>query len=371
VRAVPIAILVVAAAAASGPASQPQTIPARLTDQEFWRIVSEFSEPSGFFRSENFVGNENSLQHTIPELTRRVQPGGVYIGVAPDQNFTLMVALRPRIAFIVDIRRQNLVQHLVYKAIIESSPTRSAFLSMLFSRPAPEALSTNAPVDSVIAAFMRSPPNRTLYSRNLGSIKQRLTGHHGFALTQLDTITLAHVFESFYLAGPGITYNFPDNAGSRMPTFATMIAERDGAGVPRSYLADEQLYGILRQMQLNNLIVPIVGDFGGPRALRSVGQYIRERGAIVTTFYTSNVEQYLFQSADGWARFYGNMATLPLDSTSTLIRSVPNGNARGAGVGGWPGPRSTMLLSFMNDIVAAFRAGRIVTYSDVVGLSRQ
>jgi hypothetical protein len=155
-----------------------------------------------------------------------------------------------------------------------------------------------------------------------------------------------------------------------MPTYGSMVTEVDLRGDRRSYLASEANYAILREMHLNNLIVPVVGDFAGPKAMRTIGQYVRERGATVTTFYTSNVEQYLFQGPDEWARFYSNMATLPLDSTSTLIRSAPNNNARMAGVSGWPGARSTMLISSMQGIVAAFRAGRIVSYNDVLALSR-
>src|SRR4051812_25507406 len=111
-----------------------QRIPDRLADSTFWRMMTEFSEPWGVFRSENFVSNETSYQWVIPELRRTVKPGGVYLGVAPDQNFTYMVALKPSIAFIVDIRHQNAVQHLLYKSIFEMSPTRAEFLARLFSR---------------------------------------------------------------------------------------------------------------------------------------------------------------------------------------------------------------------------------------------
>ena len=82
-------------------------VPARLADSTFWRLMNEYSEPWGTFRSENFVSNETSLQYVIPQLTKRIAPGGVYLGVAPDQNFTYIAAVRPSIAFIVDIRHQN------------------------------------------------------------------------------------------------------------------------------------------------------------------------------------------------------------------------------------------------------------------------
>src|SRR5512132_4621986 len=98
--------LYVLTALALAPRSGAQ-VPARLADSTFWRLMNEYSEPAGTFRSENFVSNETSLQWVIPELTRRVAPGGVYLGVAPDQNFTFITSVRPSIAFIVDIRHQN------------------------------------------------------------------------------------------------------------------------------------------------------------------------------------------------------------------------------------------------------------------------
>jgi hypothetical protein len=39
---------------------------------------------------------------------------GVYVGVGPYQNFTYISALDPDIAFVVDIRRKNLLHHLLY-----------------------------------------------------------------------------------------------------------------------------------------------------------------------------------------------------------------------------------------------------------------
>ena len=81
--------------------------------------MEAFSEPSGYFQSENLVSNEHTFQHVVPALERLGRPGRVYVGVAPDQNFTYMIALKPQLAFIVDIRRGNLHTQLMYKALIE------------------------------------------------------------------------------------------------------------------------------------------------------------------------------------------------------------------------------------------------------------
>ena len=94
------------------------SIPDRIGDDVFWRMVSDYSEPGGFFRSDNFVSNEITFQWVLPELAKTTKLGGVYLGVGPDQNFTYIVAMQPKIAFIVDIRRQNMLHHLLYKALI-------------------------------------------------------------------------------------------------------------------------------------------------------------------------------------------------------------------------------------------------------------
>ncbi len=109
--------------------------PVRYTDAGFWALVKDLSEPAGFFRSDNFVSNEVPYQGVIPELQGIVGTGGVYLGVGPDQNYTYIAATRPRLAFILDIRRQNMLQHLLYKSIFELSADRVEFLSRLFSRP--------------------------------------------------------------------------------------------------------------------------------------------------------------------------------------------------------------------------------------------
>src|SRR6476659_7628937 len=125
---------------APGPRILPSNLPAQIDDQTFWQLVSDLSEPGGSFRSDNFVSNERQFQWVLSELEKGRSPGGVYLGVGPDQNFTYLVALKPKIAFIIDIRRQNMLEHLMYKALIEMSPTRDEFLSRLFSREPPSEL---------------------------------------------------------------------------------------------------------------------------------------------------------------------------------------------------------------------------------------
>src|SRR4051812_10591757 len=140
-----------------------QGVPARLADSTFWRLMNEYSEPWGTFRSENFVSNETSLQWVIPELSRRVAPGGVYLSVAPDQNFTFITAVRPSIAFIVDIRHQNAVQHLMYKALIEMSKDRADFLAKLFARAPLAGVDSTSSADALFDALAKQPADSVRY----------------------------------------------------------------------------------------------------------------------------------------------------------------------------------------------------------------
>ena len=156
-------------------------------------------------------------------------------------------------------------------------------------------------------------------------------------------------------AGPDLDYQIGGGGfgGGSSPTYMELMTMKDGQGKNRSFLGTEASYRMIREMEMKNLIVPLTGDFGGRKALRAVGQYLKDYDATVTAFYLSNVEQYLFQD-NAWRSFYTNVATLPLDSSSQFIRSVNGGNVRSQFRGGYA-MRFLSLLSPMSDVVKAFR----------------
>ena len=79
-------------------------------DSSFAVLVERLSEPGGYFDTDNLISNETSYLHVIGELEELGVSGGAYIGVGPDQNFSYIAHVRPRIAFIIDIRRDNLLK---------------------------------------------------------------------------------------------------------------------------------------------------------------------------------------------------------------------------------------------------------------------
>jgi hypothetical protein len=315
------------------------TLPARLTDQEFWKLIDDLSEPRGSIRTANLVSNEQRFQHVIPELTRIATSGRAFIGVGPEQNFTYIAALRPSVAFIVDIRPGNLDLHLLYKAILELSADRAEFVSRLLSRTRPRRLNARSTASEIFSAYSTPFPNWELYKETTAAIRNQLLGKHGFDVSADDLRALEEVHRAFYVFGPRIRYGaqppppfssaasapwglvMPPNGARNQPTYAELMTATDGQGVPRGFLSSEQAFSFVKDLESRNLIVPVVGDFAGPKTVRAVGTYLKQKGATVSAFYVSNVEEYLRRDGT-WRDFCANVSTLPLDDTSTFIRSM-------------------------------------------------
>jgi hypothetical protein len=302
-----------------------ETIPTQLSDQEFWKLSSEFSEVDGTFRSDNLLSNESYFQYVIPQLNATLKSGNVYMGVGPEQNFTYIAALKPKMVFIVDIRRGNLDLQLMYKALFEMSKNRADFVSRLFSKKQPEGIGPNSTVEEIFTAVAGAPSSDEIYAENLNAIKDHLVKKHGFALSDKDLDGIDWVYSNFHRFGTRINYGSSGRGGfGSGVTYADLMTATDAEGVSRSYLANEENFNVLKSLEAKNLIVPVVGNFAGAKAIRAVGKYVKDKEGTVTAFYLSNVEQYLQQ--DGiWEDFCKNVATLPLDASSTFIRSVRGG----------------------------------------------
>lgn len=326
-RRAPIAVPLLLLALAGPPAGRSaDTLPASLSDRDFWSLVQRVSEPDGYFVSrsgspDNLLSNEIQVSAVAAALARRLPPGGVYLGVGPEQNFTYIASAAPRIAFITDIRRGNLDLLLVYKALFELSDSRAEFVSRLFSRPLATALPRTATAAQLMAASRGAAPvPENTFAANLNAIFDLLSTKHAFALTADDRANMEHAYRAFYRFGPAIDYTSSINRrGIRFVTYADLMSSVDDSGHERSFLSSEERFGLVKTMERRNLVVPAVGDFAGPKALRAIGAWVRSHGAAIGAFYVSNVEQYL-QRNGKWPAFCANVAALPLDRDSIFIR---------------------------------------------------
>jgi hypothetical protein len=308
-------------------------LPATLSDTEFWSLIERISEPDGYFRSnsgstDNLLSNENLLSTAATALSMRPKGSGVYLGVGPEQNFSYIAAMHPRIAFVTDIRRGNMLLHLMYKALFETSANRADFVARLFNRKRPAGLTTRSSAGEMMEAYLRAESaDEASFNINLKLISDHLTRTHGFRLSPADLNGIKYVYENFREFGPAINYTSSINGGGfGAASYAALMATTDEIGTERSYLASEDNFTFVKNMETHNLIVPVVGDFAGPKALRAVGSFLKDHGVTVTAFYVSNVEDYL-QRNGVWLKFCANVAALPLESDSVFIR--PNGRRAG------------------------------------------
>ncbi len=367
--------------------SAADTLPSQISDAEFWRFVTEFSEPNGPYPYENYVSNEIMLQRVIPAARKEIKPGGVLIGVGPEQNFTYAATLEAKMAFVVDIRRQNMLELLLYKALFEMTDNRADFVSRLFSRKRPPNLDTKTNVTILFEAFRAAQADEKYQQENLKNIKSVLA-KHGFKLSNEDLQTIDRVHAVFYRAGPSIDYGFEAGQLSirppaGFPSFERMMIATDGdCGSPCltsyslppapgrnwSFLATEENFQYIRAMQRKNLFVPLVGDFAGPNTINKIGQYLKEHSASVSVFYASNVEYYL----DGKQQqsFYANVLDLPTDSSSVFLRFITR---TGSSMPWWNASiGDTSVVSRISDLrLATSPDGRLPSYLDLLRLLKQ
>lgn len=288
-----------------------------MTDKEFWQLMETLSEPPGTFTiSDNFVSNEPR----VSENARWLRPvGGAYIGVGPEQNFSYIARLRPAVAFIVDIRRENRNLHLLYKALFELSSDRADFVSRLFSRPRPADIGTTASADEIFRRFDAVAASSDEHTRNAALIRQRLLDARAFPLTQDDLAWIDRAFDAFFADGPRIQFWGTRTVDAVRPSYRQLMTTRDFNGQSRSFLASEDAFQFVKDLESRNMIVPVVGDFGGPSALRRVGDYVRSHHDAVRAFYGSNVGVYL--NTQQTLAFCRSLAALPASPDVWFIES--------------------------------------------------
>jgi hypothetical protein len=249
------------------------------------------------------------------------------------------------------------------KAVFHLSPNRLQFFSRLLSKPlAKDAPRGDAPINDLLTFFGKVPGDERAYAANLNEIRKVIEKDFKFALSESDQTSLAYVYKNFRDEGLDIAYRFDGWRGSYFPTLKELILQADQRGKLGNFLVSAEDYDFVRDLHRRNLIIPVVGDFGGKKALAAVGDYLRKNGLKVTAFYTSNVEQYLFESGS-FGAFANNVRRLPIDEKSLFIRAVPN--RREPHPAQLPGHRIAQLLQQITVFLRDFDEGRYPTYRDL------
>jgi len=323
--------------------------------------IAQLSEPGGYFDTDNLISNERSFLHVVPALREANLAGGAYIGVGPDQNFSYIAQVKPSIAFIVDLRRDNLLLHLLFKALFSLSETRVDYLSLLFGREVPAALTEwrTADLDKIIA-HVEGPRLPEAALEELQARVEAKIKTFGLPLSDADRATITRFHRRFITAGLPLKFQTTGRQPqSYYPTYRDLLLETDRQGKRWNFLAAEGDFQFVRSLEQRDLVIPVVGDLAGSSALAQIGQLIASRGERLSAFYASNVEFYLF--GDGkFSSYVDNLRRLPHSNRSLIIRSVFGGMGQSA-----PGYYSSSLVQPVDELLKGYASGRFRGYPEL------
>ena len=338
-----------------------------LSDSAFAALSARISEPAGYFDSDNLISNESSYLHVLGAMGRVGVRGGAYIGVGPDQNFSYMAHVRPRIAFIIDIRRDNLLQHLMFKALFEMARNRIEYLALLTGRAVPSDVANwnRRSIGDIVAFVEQSAPDPDQYETTRAMVRAKVK-RYGIPVSPAELETIGRIHQAFFDAGLELRFTSLGRAPRPYyPTLKTLLLERDLTSKQATYLAREEDFQFLKALQGRNLVVPVVGNLAGPHALREIGKVATERGEKVSALYVSNVEFYLMREGT-FDSFAASVRMLPRDTRSVIIRSYFGGGFYGSHPQSVPGYFSTQLLQTMESFALEASRGGYATYIDLV-----
>ena len=322
--------------------------------------IASLSEPGGYFDTDTLISNERSYLQVLPALDAAKVRGGAYIGVGPDQNFSYIAAIRPSVAYIVDIRRDNMLLHLLFKALFAQSRTRVEYLALLTGRPVPGDIERwrTAPVEKLVSYIDGTP------ARDVDALRRRFDA----AVTAIgapsmpgDRSTIDRFHRRFIADGLSLRFQSAGRPPQDYnPNYRDLLVDRDGSGRQGNYLASEDAFQFVKALQQKDLVIPVTGNLAGPNAIVAVGKAIAARQERLSAFYVSNVEFYLF-SEGSFQHFAENLGHIPRAPNSVVIRSIFGRYASS----GRPGDASASRLQKIDELLREHAAGRIRQYGDV------
>ncbi len=300
--------------------ARPDDPPLRLADvvwpsrdQTFARVAQDLSEPESGPPADNLLSNEDSVFRISNQVARLAPKGGVYLGVGPDQNFTLIAPSEPKLAFVIDFRRRNALVHYLHKALMLLAPTRAEYLGRLLART-PGPLPPDPSADDLVAAFAAATLDRPRLQAEIAAVAATLRPLGVIEDAEWPALALLQS----RLAGPGLNGRFLNL--SMYPTFSSQIRSRDRQNLPAHFLAREAWYQAVRALQIGDRLIPLTGNFTSPNCLPRLADWLTARRLAISTFYLSDVEFFLVRSGL-YPTFASHLARLPWTPGAILIRT--------------------------------------------------
>jgi hypothetical protein len=222
----------------------------------------------------------------------------------------------------IDIRRQNALQHFYFKALFQLSSNRLQYMERLFGKRIrhPNRNPESYGISDLLRAMDASPSDRPFAEKKLAEALAAIQSWNS-GLSSSDYESIRFIARAFMENGPDLkftSFNRPPRA--HYPTYRQLLEETDSEGIQANYLAKEEDFRLIKKMHGENRIVPIVGDLAGPKALLHAGEELARRKLSMTCFYVSNVEFYLFRNGR-WDAYIRNLNGIPRTQNAFLIRS--------------------------------------------------
>ena len=349
-----VTLLVVPVVIASLSCSRETKAPPRYRE-----LVEQLSEEGGYFDTDNLISNETAYVQVVEDLE---STGGVYIGVGPEQNFHYIGRLRPSWAFIVDVRRDNMLHHLLLNALLAKAETPADYLCWLFSRSC-DIPSKFEDFDALVAAVDVARRDEDLYRRHLKVVFDHVEHRLEFSLSDDDRRAIELIYRAYFEEQLGLRFR---SHGRRPmphhPTYRRLLRAEGSDGTLGHFLSRPDDYAFVRELAESGRLVPVIGDFAGEHALRRIGRFVEEQGETVTAFYVSNVEFYLIRSGV-FPAYVENVRALPLADSAQFIRAYfsygyPHPEAI-------PGHRSTLVRQKIERFLELYDHGAFLNYWDV------
>jgi hypothetical protein len=236
----------------------------------------------------------------------------------------------------------------------------------LFSREVPSVRDA-ASFEDMLGAVRAAQTSEDLFKRNLTRVRGILTGKFGLNLSAGDFGKIEYVYRTLWQEHLDLRFSTIGRMSYlRYPTFQELLLATDLEGRRRHFLATDASFQWMKKFEAENRLIPIVGDFAGAGAFKAVAGYLKENGLKVSTFYTSNVEFYLF-GRPAWDQYVSNFKALPRTNDAVFIRAyfATYGRSHPLNV---PGHRSTSLVQSMEAFADAYDSAELRTYWDVVRL---
>ena len=249
--------------------------------------IERLSEAEGAFDTDNLISNERSYLDVIPALMSAGVSGGAYIGVGPDQNFSYIARIRPAIAYIIDVRRDNLLLHLLFKALFANARSRVEYASLLTGRVVPSpARRVDRRQRRTTSPRISIRPSETAAQRDScasawsGRLRASACRFHGPTSIRSRASTVNSSTPACRSASGAMDVSRVSTI-RRCGSFCWRPMPTDGPGATWRPRTRSSSCGTL---EARDAIVPIVGNVSGPHAMRAIASAIATRGERVSAF---------------------------------------------------------------------------------------